>query len=100
MAGHIVREIGIRNLRVDLTLGTMLGFRFLAAPAICVLLCRLFGVEGLGRSVLVVQTAMPVLTQTVVSAAEYGGDEKLAAQGIGLSTLASFIVIPVLMLLL
>ena len=41
-----------------------------------------------------------VVTQTVVAAAEYGADEQLAAQGAAISTLACFVVTPVLMLLL
>ena len=100
LSGHIIHEIGLKKLRIDRTLGIAMLFRFLAAPALCLLLCTLFKIEGLARSVLVVQTAMPVLTQTVVASTEYGGDERLAAQGIALSTLACFIVIPVLMLLL
>ena len=64
------------------------------------LLCMLLGVDGLARSVFVVEAAMPVVTQTVVASAEYGADETLAAQGAALSTLACFVVIPVLMLLL
>lgn len=100
LTGHIIFEIGLKKLRVGRTLGIVMVFRFLAAPALCLLLCRLFGVSGLARSVLVVQTAMPVLTMTVVASADYGGDEQLAAQGVALSTIACFVVIPVLMLLL
>ena len=40
------------------------------------------------------------IAQTVVAAAEYGADEQLAAQGAAISTLACFVVTPVLMLLL
>jgi len=100
LSGHIIREIGWKNLRLDRTLGLCMGFRFLAAPGLCLLMCALLGVGGLGRSVLTVQTAMPVLTHTVVASAEYGGDEQLAAQGVAVTTLACFVVIPVLMLLL
>lgn len=99
-AGHIIHEIGLKRLRITRLLGLVMGFRFLLAPALCLLLCALFAVTGLARSVLVVQSSMPVLTQSVVAAAEYGGDEQLAAQGVALSTLACFVVIPVLMLLL
>ena len=63
-------------------------------------LCALLGIGGLVRSVYVVELAMPVMTQTVVAAAEYGADEQLAAQGAAISTLACFVVTPVLMLLL
>ena len=43
---------------------------------------------------------MPVVTQTVVACAEYGADERFAAQGAAVSTLACFVVTPVLMLIL
>ena len=69
-------------------------------PGLSLALCALLGVTGLGRSTLIVETAMPVVTQTVVAAADYGADEQFAAQGAALSTLACFIVIPVLMLIL
>lgn len=99
-AGNIIHEIGLKKLRLDRVLSLTMAFRFLLAPALTLLLCAVFGVAGLARSVLVVQSAMPVLTQAVVAASEYGGDERLAAQGVAISTLACFIVIPILMLLL
>ena len=77
-----------------------MAFRFLIAPGLCLALCAALGVTGLARSVLVVQTAMPVLTQAVVASTEYGGDERMAAQGVAISTLACFVVTPVLMVLL
>ncbi len=100
LTGYIIHDIGLKNLRLDRTQGAMMAFRFLLSPALALTLCALFGVSGLARSVLAVETAMPVVTQTVVAAAEYGADEQLAAQGAALTTLACFVVIPVLMLLL
>ena len=100
LTGCIIHEIGLRSLRLDRTLSVMMLFRFVISPALCIALCAAFGIEGLARSVLVVETAMPVVTQTVVAAAEYGADEQLAAQGAAISTLACFVVTPVLMLLL
>ena len=100
MAGHIINEIGLKNLRLSKEMIIAMLFRFLIAPAMCFLLCMLFNVTGLPRDVLVVLTAMPVLTQTVVAASEYGADEQMAAQGIALSTLACFVVIPLIMILL
>ena len=99
-AGNIIHEIGLKNLRLNRVLRLTMLFRFLLAPAISLALCAALGVTGLARSVLVVQSAMPVLTQAVVAATEYGGDERLAAQGVAISTLACFAVIPALMLLL
>ena len=100
MTGYIIYEIGLRNLRVNRLMLLVLAFRFLLAPAVCIFLCASFGVTGLGRSVFLVESAMPVVSMTVVASAEYGADEKLAAQGAALSTVACFVVIPVLMMIL
>lgn len=100
LAGYIIYELGLSNLRLDKTILTMLCFRFLLAPASYLLCCAALGVDGLARATLVVEGTMPVVTQTVVAASQYGADEQLAAEGAALSTLASFLVIPVLMLVL
>lgn len=100
LTGYIIHDIGLRNLHLDRILSVMMAFRFIAAPAICLGFCILFGVTGLTRNVYIVEAAMPVVTQTVVAAAAYGADEQFAAQGAALSTLACFIVTPILMMLL
>ena len=100
MAGNTIHEIGLKKLRLDKVQLSVMAFRFLIAPGLCLALCAVLGVTGLARNVLVVQTAMPVLTQAVVASTEYGGDERLAAQGVAITTLACFVVIPALMLLL
>jgi predicted permease len=76
LTGYIIYEIGLKNLKLDRDLAIMLLFRFLLVPGVSFALCELFGVAGLGRSVLLVETAMPVVTQTVVAAADYGADEQ------------------------
>ena len=79
LTGCIIHEIGLRSLRLTPTLGVMMVFRFVISPALGAALCALLGIGGLVRSVYVVELAMPVVTQTVVAAAEYGADEQLAA---------------------
>ena len=100
LTGYIIYEIGLRSLRLDRDMAVALLFRFLLAPGLYVLCCALLGVGSLARDTLVVEAAMPVVTQTVVAASRYGADERFAAEGAALSTVASFVVIPVLMLLL
>lgn len=100
LTGYIIHEIGLKNLRMDKSLAVMMVFRFVLSPLLGVAACALLGVDGLVRSVYVVELAMPVVTQTVVAASEYGADEQYAAQGCALTTLACFVVTPVLMLLL
>ena len=100
LTGYIIYEIDLKNLKVDASMIVMLLFRFLFAPALCFALCAFFGISGLARSVFIVESAMPVVTQTVVASAEYGADEQFAAQGAAISTFACFFVTPVLMLIL
>ena len=100
LTGYIIHQIGLRNLRPTRTLNVMMLFRFVVSPALGLALCTLLGIDGLARGVDVVELAMPVVTQTVVAAAEYGADDALAAQGAAISTIACFVVVPVLMLLL
>lgn len=100
LTGYIIYEMGWDKLRLDRTLSVMMVFRFLLSPMLYVLCCLMLGIHGLARDTLVVEASMPVVTQTVVAAAQFGADEQFAARGAAITTLASFIVIPVLMLLL
>lgn len=100
LTGYIIYEMGWDKLRLDRDIAVVLGFRFLLGPAIFAVFCALFGVDGLARGTLLVEAAMPVVTQTVVAAARYGADEQFAARGAAISTLAGFVVIPVLRVML
>lgn len=100
ITGKIIYDIGLKNLRVDFIMWLVMAFRFIIAPGLCLIFCRIFGISGMALDVFIVQAAMPVVSQTSVAAAEYGADEEIAAQGAALSTILSFAVIPVLMLLL
>lgn len=97
--GFIVYEIGFKGLRPDRGQLPMLGFRFLLSPLLGVMLCGILGISGLGRSVCLIEMAMPVMTQVVVMSGVFGADEKYAAKGNVLSILCSFAVIPILMML-
>lgn len=98
--GYIIYELGLKNVRLMRGLPTMMVVRLIVAPLICLGFCRLFGTTGLARNVFVIEAALPVVTQVTVMAGEYGADEKYAAAGACLSTLGSFLTIPLFMLLL
>lgn len=100
LTGYIIYEMGWDKLRLDRDLTVSMLCRFLLGPAVILAFCVLFGVEGLARSTFIIQASMPTVTQTVVAAAQYKADEQFAARGAAVSTLASFVVIPVLMMLL
>ena len=98
--GFIIYEVGLKQLRFMRGLPTMLVVRLVLAPVLCFGFCRLFGMSGLAMNVFVVEAALPVVTQVTVMAGAYGADERYAATGATLSTLGSFLTIPVLMVLL
>ena len=98
--GFIIYEVGLRNLRFLRGIPTMLVIRLIISPMICVGMCALFGITGLARSVFIVESALPVVTQITVMAGAFGADEEYAATGACLSTLGCFFTIPVLMLFL
>ena len=98
--GFIVYEVGLKNLRFAQGLPAMLAVRLVVAPVISLACCSLFGMEGLALQVFVVESALPVVSQVTVMAGKFGADEKYAATGATLSTLGSFVTIPILMVLL
>ncbi len=98
--GFIVYEVGLKNLRFLRGIPTMLVIRLFLSPLICAGLCVLTGVTGLARSVFLVESALPVVSQITVMAGAYGADEEYAAIGACLSMLGCFLTIPLLMLLL
>ena len=97
--GFIIFELGLKNIRLMKGLPLMLVVRLGVAPLVCLAFCQLFGVTGLAREVFIVESALPVVSQVTVMAGAYGADERYAATGACLSTLGSFITIPILMLL-
>lgn len=97
--GFIIYEVGLKSLRLLPGLPAMLVMRLGIAPLICLAFCHLFGVTGLARDVFLVESALPVPSQVTVMAGAYGADEQYAAVGSTLSVLASFITIPILMLI-
>lgn len=98
--GFIIYEVGLKNLKLERGLPTMLVVRLLVAPVLCFAFCHFFGMSGLPRNVFVIEAALPVVTQVTVMAGAYGADERYAATGACLSTFASFITIPLWMVLL
>lgn len=98
--GYIVYEVGLRSLRFLPGLPAVLTIRLLIAPVICTGMCLLTGITGLERSVFIVESALPAMSQITVMAGAYGADEEYAAVGTCLSTLGCFITIPVLRVML
>jgi len=98
--GFVIHESGIKSVRFDIGMISMLVMRFGISTFVAYLLCLAFGVAAPVSSVIIVEMAMPVMTTLVVLAKECDADAEYAARGVVLSTLACFVVIPVLAIIL
>lgn len=77
----------------------MLLGRFVCSPLLLLLTSRFIPMPQLMRNALLIQAAMPVMSQTPIVAGECGSDAEYAAGGIAISTLCSLIFIPAYMAL-
>lgn len=71
--------------------------RLFISPLSACAIGRLLGLEGLDLTVLVMQSAMPVAVNTLIWVSELGGDRVRVAKTIVLSTMMSFITLPVVL---
>ena len=72
--------------------------KLLALPGLTALLCTPLGVEGTERAICLIYSAVPCSASAYVLARQMGGDAKLMAAIITLSTIASVAVMPALIL--
>ncbi len=101
MTGFIIYELGLKSLVMDKATALLMLMRFILAPGIFFIIFRLLGMEGLGPQTTMIVAAMPAPTMAVVLGSQYGGEEgeKFASQGVVWTTLAMFIVTPLLRVL-
>ncbi|MCE5234479.1 MAG: AEC family transporter [Clostridiaceae bacterium] len=97
--GYVIYETGLKSLRIDKNMLAMLAMRFAVSPFLALSLCLAFNITGIQRGVLTMEAAMPVMVQSVVLASSVGADESYQAAGLTLTTLACFVAVPLLMLL-
>lgn len=88
-AGHTERN-------VQLAFWTGLSVRLLLSPLIALLVLLLLNISGTLFSVLLVLASMPVAVNSVVLAERFGSSPSLVSRCIVWTTLASFLVLPVL----
>lgn len=98
--GYALYEYGLKSMKPDRYMIAVMLMRFIAAPAVMIALCAAFGFGGMPSGVMVVESAMPVMTQAVVLAAAHDADESFVAGGMSLTTLGCFVLVPLLMLVL
>ncbi len=77
------REVGLSLLKLTIP------------PTIAFGVATALGLEGLDKQVLILQTCMPTAVTTLIITKEFGGNDNMVAKTIIISTLMSFITIPI-----
>jgi len=97
--GIVISKVDWKSLRLERDLLLVLAGRFIIAPLILVLMARWTNLPLLMKQVFLVQSMMPVMTQTPILVAAYGADAGYAGVATSLSTVLSLAAIPLCMVL-
>lgn len=98
--GMILHRVGFKTLKFEKGLPLVMVGRFLIAPLIMFGLSALIiPMDPFASQVFIVQTALPCMVTAVIYAEATGADSGYATRGMVLSTLLSFIILPVLVLI-
>ena len=97
--GLSVSHVGVKQLVLGKDQLLILLGRFLVAPLLMASIVYWVHLPSLMKQVFIIQSAMPVMTNAPVVARLYGADSDYAAVMVTETTLATMVVIPILMLL-
>ena len=99
LIGLSVSHVGVKQLVLGKDQLLILLGRFLVAPLLMASIVYWLPLPSLMKQVFIIQSAMPVMTNAPVVARLYGADSDYAAVMVTETTLATMVVIPILMLL-
>jgi predicted permease len=94
IVGALVMNVLKRPLRPRREISGVVLHRLLLSPLVGVILLRLVPFPAELGKILLLLMAMPPLMTTALVAASFNADEELAAMGVALPTLLSFVVLP------
>ena len=97
--GLSVSHVGVKQLVLGKEQLLILLGRFLVAPLLMATIVYWVPLPSLMKQVFIIQSAMPVMTNAPVVARLYGADSDYAAVMVTETTLATMVVIPILVLL-
>ena len=97
--GLSVSHVGVKQLVLGKEQLLILLGRFLDAPLLMATIVYWVPLPSLMKQVFIIQSAMPVMTNAPVVARLYGADSNYASVMVTETTLATMVVIPILMLL-
>lgn len=99
LVGLAIAEADLRRVLANWRLWGFSAIRFLLVPAVCYLLLVPVVPDALSLGVFIVMLAMPTGSMAAAIASTYGRPGELLSQGTIVSTIASFVIVPVLMAL-
>lgn len=99
LVGLAIAEADLRRVLGNWRLWGFSATRFLLVPAVCYLLLAPVVPDALSLGVFIVMLAMPTGSMAAAIASTYGRPGELLSQGTIVSTIASFVIVPVLMAL-
>lgn len=95
--GMLLGSMGFRNLKMDRSHIVSMLVRFVLSPAAAFAALMFIHTPTLMMKVLIAQAAMPAMSQISIVAGLYGADAEYAATGFMLTTVASAVFIPIIM---
>ena len=99
MIGTYVSQVNLKEIFFDSGLYALSGFRLLLIPLACFLLMLPFHPDPVVAASMLILSASPSGANTVMFAAQFGGDTKLASKAVAFTTLLSVLTMPLLILL-
>ena len=99
LVGLAIAKADLRRVLGNWRLWGFSAIRFLLVPAMCYLLLAPMVPDELSLGVFIVMLAMPTGSMAAAIASTYGRPGELLSQGTIVSTIASFVIVPVLMAL-
>ena len=97
--GIVISRVEWKKIRLERDLLLVIAGRFIVAPSVLIVIARWSDLPLLMKQVFLVQSMMPVMTQTPILVAAYGADAEYAGIATSLSTVLSLAIIPVCMVL-
>ncbi len=98
--GISIYSVKFKDIKFDRDLAGILLGRFVISPLTIFLMAYFIPIPDLMKKVFIIQSAMPVMTNTPIVAKAYGADSRYAAVMVTVTTVLSMITIPVFMMLL
>lgn len=95
--GFQLAQVGWKGL-LGIRVWAAVGMRVFVVPCLSYVCILILGIHGLLASILLVQSSMPAAVNTIVLSKLYGSDEKLVASTVSITTMISFLSLPLLLI--